>query len=180
LKKIIGKTILLREYCIDDAEYIFQWRNDKNTTIYMGKKYRNPSTLEQVKSSLENIIKSKITDAIFYAIANKETEEYIGGIDLTSIDPIDKTCIMSIVVGYEIYRNKGIASEAISLLMEIAFKKLHLHKIELNVFEKNIPAIKCYQKNGFIIEGKSRDHMIINDKYENLIRMGILESEYNK
>ena len=178
LKEIIGKSILLRKYCIDDAEFIFNWRNDKKTTIYMGKKFRDQATMDQVKSSLSNVINLKNKDSLFYAIADKDTKEYIGGIDLTSIDPIDKTCVMSIVIGKEKFRNKGIASEAIGLLMDIAFMDLKLHKIELNVYEKNIPALKCYQKNGFIIEGTSRDHMIIDGQYENLIHMGILESEY--
>ena len=161
-----------------DAEFIFQWRNDKETTVYMGRKFRTQRTMEQVKDSLQNVISSDSKDSIYYAIAKKGTREYLGGIDLTSIDPIDKTCILSIVIGKNENRNKGIASEAISLILDIAFNKLHLHKVELNVFEKNIAAIKCYKKNGFMIEGNKREHMLINGKYENLIQMGILETEY--
>lgn len=146
----------------------------------MGKKFRNPATLKQVKTSLENVINSQSSDSLYYVIADKETKEYIGGIDLTSIDAVDKTCVLSIVIGQDKFRNKGIASEAIGLLMKIAFTELKLHKIELNVCEQNIPAIKCYQKNGFIIEGKLREHMIIEGKYGNLLQMGILESEYRK
>ncbi len=85
---------------------------------------------------------------------------------------------MSIVIGNKDSRNKGIATEAIYLLLKAVFEEMKLHKIELNVYDDNKAAIKCYQKNGFIIEGEKRDHMLINDKYHNLIQMGILESEY--
>ena len=180
MKKSFAHRIILRKYRLSDAAGIFSWRNDKETTKYMGKKFRNITTLKKTRDSLHKVMRSKSNDSAYYVIADKKTDAYIGGIDLTSIDRIDKVGILSIVIGNNEDRNKGIGTEAITLLLRKAFKDLKLHKIELNVDEENMAAIKCYQKCGFLIEGELRGHSIVDGKYHNLITMGILAADYSR
>ena len=178
MEEIIGNKIILRPYRIEDTVTIYKWRSNPLTTKYMGRKFRDTTTYEVIESGLSNLINTPPQDSVFYVIAQNVTKDYIGGIDLTSIDWTDKVGTMSIVIGDEAYRNQGIATEAIGLLLEYAFSSLDLHKVELNVYESNTAALKCYQKNGFKIEGKKREHMIIDGEYHNLVQMGILKSEF--
>lgn len=46
-----------------------------------------------------------------------------------------------------------------------------IEKIELEVFEDNIPAINLYKKFGFIVEGRKNRTIKINDKYKDMLLM---------
>jgi RimJ/RimL family protein N-acetyltransferase len=179
MENIIGKRVLLRDYRIEDITKIYNWNKNSITTKYMGAKYRNQRSLEEIEKSVIGIISDPPKDGLFYVIADKSTEEYLGGIDLTSIDWIDGNGILSVVIAEDKNRNKGIGTEAVLLIIGHAFKEKNLHKIELRVNSENIAAIQCYKRAGFKIEGTIRDHQLINGKYSNLHVMGILENEYS-
>jgi len=178
VERLVGSRIALREYASTDCVAIHKWRSDPQTTLWMGPKFRSPIALEEQKQRLERIISSPTADAVFFAIADRETLQYIGGIDLTGIDWTDRNAVLSMVIGDEANRNKGYGSEAIQLLLRYAFLRLKLHKIELNVSERNERAVRCYIRNGFQIEGRKRDHSFVNGEYSDDIQMGILESEF--
>ncbi len=178
VERLIGSRIVLRECTSSDCVHIHRWWNDQQTTLWMGRRFRRPTTIEERKEGLEKVINQPPEGSVYFAIADKGTLAYIGGIDLTSIDWTDKNAVLSIVIGDEANRNKGYGSEAIQLLLRHAFQEMKLHKIELNVSAKNEQALRCYMKNGFQIEGRKRDHDFVKGEYCDEIQMGILESEY--
>jgi RimJ/RimL family protein N-acetyltransferase len=60
------------------------------------------------------------------------------------------------------------------LIMEYTLKwcKLHqLHKLCLTVFASNEVAIILYKKNGFVEEGRQKDQVLLNGKYDDEIFM---------
>jgi RimJ/RimL family protein N-acetyltransferase len=65
-------------------------------------------------------------------------------------------------------------------ILDIGFKELDLHRIELNVFDFNTSAIACYEKAGFIREGLHRDVRKIGNEYWSLYRMSMLQDEWEK
>jgi len=175
---LIGTRLMLREYTMVDCDGIYRWRNNHRTTVWMGRRSRQAATLEDVRNSLSRIVDCPTEDSRYFAIAERTTGTYIGGIDLTSIDWTDRNAILSVVIASEEMRNLGYGSEALRLILGFAFVELKLHKVSLNVYDKNLPALNCYLKNGFRIEGRIRDHMLINGIYCDLIQMGILDSEF--
>lgn len=66
----------------------------------------------------------------------------------------------------------------INAVLDIAFNKFNLHRVDLGVFDFYEPAIVFYKKAGFIVEGSSRECRKINGEYWSLINMSILEDEY--
>lgn len=178
LNSLVGKKIELRQYSVSDAPHIHRWRVDSGTTIWMGRKFRHIPTIDEVSESLRRVIASKDTDCVFFAISEIGTHRYIGGIDLTSIDEIDKNGVLSIVIGSTADRGKGFASESIRLLLDFAFGSLKLHKVSLNVNSRNSVAVECYRSLGFREDGRQRYHHFIDGSFSDLILRSILESEY--
>ncbi len=176
--RLTGSKIVLREYALTDSVDIHKWRNDPDTTVWMGPMFRHPIAVEEQRMRLGRIINNPAEDAVYFAIADKSTSRYLGGIDLTSIDWIDKRAVLSILIADEANRGKGYGSEAIQLLLRHAFGEMKLHRIELNVSARNERALACYQKNGFQMEGRKRDHTYVKGEYSDDIQMGILEDEY--
>jgi len=71
------------------------------------------------------------------------------------------------------YRHKGIGTKLVHAALEKA-KTYGLYRIELEVFEDNLPAIELYKKFGFQVEGRKIGAVIIDDKYINPLMMALL------
>ncbi len=74
----------------------------------------------------------------------------------------------------------GYGTEAIELLLEYCFNTVNLNRIELEVYDYNIRAIKSYRKIGFIEEGRKRQFMWNKGKYYDAIMMSILAEEWSE
>lgn len=175
-----GKNIALREYRLGDAAHISSWRSDDETTRWMGRNFRVRKTTPEIEARLMGIIENPPDDSIFRVIADAETGEYLGGIDITSMDSTDRNGVLSIVIAERQNRNKGIASAAIRLLLNEAFTVYGLHKVELRVASGNRAAIRCYEKIGFVHEGRLREHVFVDGTFHDMLIMGILENEFRK
>ncbi len=73
---------------------------------------------------------------------------------------------------------KGIGTWATRMTCDFSFEKLHLHRLELDVFSFNPRAEKAYLKAGFKREGVLRDAVKDGDTYADDILMAILEDEW--
>lgn len=69
-------------------------------------------------------------------------------------------------------------TEAIKLIQEFSFNKLNLNKLELEVRTYNNRAIHCYEKYGFVEEGRLQENFFTDGEYTDTLVMGILKSEY--
>lgn len=75
-------------------------------------------------------------------------------------------------------RRKGIGTWATEVTRDFAFEKLHLHRLELDVYSFNPSAEKVYLKAGFKIEGVLRDAVRDGKEYADDILMSMLEEEW--
>lgn len=175
--KLTGTRIILREYRKEDLVYIRRWVNDYDITKYLSNLFLYPHTMHDTESFLNAMIEGK-TNMKGFVIADKDTEEYIGQIDLIKIDWPNRIASIGIVIGTKENLGKGYGTEAIKVLQEFAFNKLNLHKLELEVRAYNERAITCYEKCGFIEEGRLRENFYVDGKYTDTIRMGILKREW--
>jgi len=171
---------MLREYRKEDLKYMREWVNDPDVVDNLSDIFLCPHTFESTENFLETLLSKQSMDKIGFVIADKNTEEYIGQLDLMNIDWKNRITEMGIVIGNSKNRGKGYGSEGIRLLQEFVFNRLNLNKLELKVHDYNTRAIKCYLKCGFIEEGRLRQRFYINGKYTDYIMMGILKSEFEK
>ena len=74
-------------------------------------------------------------------------------------------------------RGRGIGTAAIVQLVEFGFVRHNLRRIHLQAIASNLAAIRAYEKAGFVIEGRQRQHAWVRGRYEDIVRMGILRSE---
>jgi RimJ/RimL family protein N-acetyltransferase len=74
-------------------------------------------------------------------------------------------------------RGRGIGTAAIVQLVRFGFERHNLRRIHLQAIASNVFAIRAYEKAGFVIEGRQREHAWVRGGYEDIVRMGILRSE---
>ena len=61
-------------------------------------------------------------------------------------------------------RGKGLCSPIVDQLLQIVFQQLNQSRVELNVFDWNAGAIRCYEKAGFVINPNKKLERTVNGK----------------
>lgn len=105
-------------------------------------------------------------------------DSLVGYGELTFIDNDCKSAHINRVVIKPEYRRKGFAAQLVAALLEYAFVKRKVHRIESLVFTHNYPACKLCKKIGFRSEGLLRDVIKVGNDYWSAYTMSILEEEY--
>ena len=99
-------------------------------------------------------IESKLEEnAIIFSMIEKETNEFIGNIEIMGINNNIGEIGIAITPKKQ---DKHFGQEAIKRLIEYAFSELNLDGLELNVYDFNPRGIKCYEKVGFVIDGQGK------------------------
>lgn len=172
--------ILLRELKEEDAPLMLEWMHDVD--IQKGfRKNMMDMTIETAKSFCQNAKFSHNLlsgESLHFAIVD-EKDEYLGTISLKNVDLFNKTAEYAIVVRKKT-QGKKVAKTATMLLLKKAFYDYKLHKVYLSVLHYNIAAIHLYKSCGFVYEGRAREHILINGKYETLEWYSILDYEFNE
>lgn len=104
----------------------------------------------------------------------------IGHISLSPVDPTmahHRHCDIAVGISPE-YRDKGYGTEAIQWILEWGFQRVNLHSIGLGTSSWNERALHVYDKIGFKVEGRRREHRWFNGKYYDYIELGMLKGEW--
>lgn len=75
-------------------------------------------------------------------------------------------------------RGRGIGTAALVQLVELAFVRHNLRRVHLQTIASNTAALRAYEKAGFVVEGRQRQHAWVRGRYEDIVRMGVLRSEW--
>ena len=82
------------------------------------------------------------------------------------------------MIGEKEYWDQGYGSEAMQLMLKHGFETLNLHRIWLQVYDKNVRGIRAYEKTGFTVESRFREAHYQHGRYYDIIIMSILRSEW--
>ena len=107
-----------------------------------------------IESSSQDIFESKQQR---FMIVLKETDEAIGAIDLFDFDPFHLRAGVGIILGEKKFRKKGLAREALEVIISYAGKTLLLKQLYCNITEDNEDSLKLFIEKSFVITGQKRD-----------------------
>nr|GFC96397.1 hypothetical protein [Tanacetum cinerariifolium] len=68
-------------------------------------------------------------------------------------------------------KGRGYCAMMVQAILQLGFEQLHLHRIDLGVYDFNHAAIRCYKKCGLQVDGVLRDVMRHDDHYWSLVEM---------
>lgn len=166
----------LREIKRDDIPIINSWRNKKELIDNLGAPFRYIN--EEVDMLwFDNYMRNR-TNCVRCAIVDNNT--ILGLISLMSIDYINQSAVLHIMIGDSNNYNRGIGSFAIREILNHAFSNLNLHRVELEVLDDNERAKHVYKKTGFSFEGKKRKAVFKNGNFVDIDIYSILKDEYIK
>lgn len=171
-----GKEIFLSPISSEHNlnEYL-SWINDQETTLYMGSG-RFPQTRESLTLYIDGFKNSR--NGMLLGIFLIKGSKHIGNITLQQIDWLNRFAEIGIIIGNKKFRGKGYSKEAITLVVEHAFRKMNLMKIYAGMIEGNEVSKKAFESIGFKVEGVFRSHFYLDGGYHDCYRLGLLKKEY--
>ncbi|WP_237224517.1 GNAT family N-acetyltransferase [Rothia nasisuis] len=113
-------------------------------------------------------------DLAIYAL---DQQKYVGEVAFNEYDPDNGSVNYRIAIG-QAGQNKGYGTEATKLMVDYAFEKLDLHRIELEVLDFNERAKHVYTSCGFVAEGRRREAFLIDGQYHDAVLKAVLRSDW--
>lgn len=112
-------------------------------------------------------------DRLDLAIEDRETGAYLGDLALSQIDEHNAHGSFRIALSVAA-TGRGIGREAIRLLLDYAFDRVRLHRVQLEVFDFNDRARRAYEKCGFEVEGRMREALHWDGEWHDVLVMAAL------
>ena len=165
---LTGDKIKLRPLRFEDWKKTISWRTDTDLTqMVMSQPF--PITDELEKEWFESELKNKSNKSVYFGIEELSTKELIGFIFLNNFNWINRTCQLGILIGAVREQGKGYGTETMNLIIKYAFNTLNLRKITLEVIDTNDKAQRLYEKLGFKIEGRLKNHYFSEKDYHDIL-----------
>ena len=166
----------LRELERKDLEKVNRWRNDPELIELLGAPYRFINLEVDIKW-YESYMGNR-GNAVRCAIVQDDYDEILGLISLVSINYINQSAELHIMIGDKENQGKGIGTFAVNIMLNHAFNNMNLRRVELSVLESNERAKALYEKCGFVYEGTKRQAKYKKGKFENVSSYSILRDEF--
>jgi len=173
-----GKLILLRALERDDLPLLHAFNNDIDVELAGGGDPPLPQSLSRLESEFDSKNADGGRDGMDFAI--EADNHFIGICALFNHDRVAHTCELGITIGNKLFWGKGYGREAVSLMVDYAFRYQNFRKVWLRVHGNNERAQRAYQAVGFAEEGRLKQHVFSNGRYDDLVLMAILKSDWEK
>ncbi|CDX30373.1 GNAT family protein [Mesorhizobium sp. WSM4935] len=110
-----------------------------------------------------------------WAVADFETDRCLGLVSYHDGHIRNKRA----AIGYFInpaYQSRGMATEAVSAMLDFCFEDLGLHRLQAFIDPDNTPSRKLAEKLGFEPEGLLRDHLRVGDSWRDEILYALIRN----
>jgi RimJ/RimL family protein N-acetyltransferase len=174
---IYGERVRLRATERDDIKKFYGWVNDPDVTRYLS-----------LYLPMSNVDEENWFDAMSRRDQSEKTLvieardgggwKVIGNCGVFGIDSVNSLGEIGIMLGEKDEWNKGYGTETMILLLRHCFDTLNLNRVFLHVYAENVRAKRSYEKAGFVEEGRLREAVYKHGKYDDLIVMSVLRSEW--
>jgi ribosomal-protein-alanine N-acetyltransferase len=174
--ELTSDRLCLRRITVNDAPVILALHSDADVMQCI------PLPLfTTMQHALDHIgkmdTKMAVNEWINWAITLKGDTQMIGLAGLYRIQAQHHRC----QVGYMLlpaYAGKGISTEATGLMLEFAFKQLHMHSVEALIYPGNTASERVLQKNGFVKEGHLTENVLHNGVFSDSIIYSLLRRNW--
>lgn len=170
---IKGEKVMLRAIEQTDLEALHRWINDAEVIQYLGMRF--PKSLLDERRWLE-----REQDPMKELAVGIQTLEgqLIGSCGLHRIDALNHCASLGVMIGEKEYWGQGYGTDALVTLCLFGFAEMNLHRISLHVYAFNQRAQRCYEKVGFVAEGRLREAVYKQGAYHDVLVMGVLREEF--
>ena len=174
-ERLEGTHVVLRRHVPENLRAFERWYSDPQVARLT--RYQDgPMRREEI----ERFFAARVVgqDSLALAIHERASGRLVGTCAFSQLDPENGSALYHITIGEKDAWGRGYGTEATRLMLEHAFRTLHLHRVALAVFEFNERAIRAYRRCGFVVEGRAREAIWRDGRWWDEITMSILDTEW--
>ncbi|UCE58119.1 MAG: GNAT family N-acetyltransferase [Phycisphaerales bacterium] len=167
-----GQDLFLRQNRIqvrptspDDLEFVIASERDSENLPFI-----RQWTLEQHRRAIDD------ESVLHLTIEAADDGRRVGYIILCGVGSVDRSIEFKRIVITE--KGGGLGRDAVRAIETIVFETFGAHRLWLEVMVKNTRAKQLYETEGFVEEGTLREAAQVQDRFESLVVMSMLEAEY--
>jgi diamine N-acetyltransferase len=162
-----GENIRLRAIEPEDLELLYRWENHSDwwgfgSTVAPYSRYQLKNYIEQSHCDIYELKQLRLM------IEQLSDAKTVGSVDLYDFDPYHLHAGVGILVDSD-YQQRGIASEALTLLERYAFSFLRLHMLYAYANINNEASKKLFLSQGFTASGVLRDWSVSEDGFSDVV-----------
>lgn len=170
-------SVFLRAFEPDDYQLINEWRNDFNVQAFMVGRFRYVSA-ERERKWVESKINDDRVDLFLAICLNDESKRMIGYASITNIDYVNRKAHMGGIVLAGDGHNTKHLTDSYLLIFDHVFTDMCLHRLDGLFIVENKNAYLMNKMIGWTFEGIERDAIFKNQRFHDLQRISIIDSEY--
>lgn len=174
-----GPSVIIRPLVPGDADDVYAHVSSKDVarwTFTIPHPYPREEAAAFIRRSKRSLSKG---ESITLGIVPNDVDKVVGVVSLKGINTTHKAAELGYWIGTD-YWSCGYTTEAVQLMLDIAFRTLRLHRVWAIVFESNTASQQVLRKCGFVHEGTLREAILVNRKRESLLNYGLLRDEYQR
>ncbi len=151
-KTIMSERLVLRQFSMSDVQDMFDnWANSSEVCKFLS--WEPHGHLAETKRLLAARVNNYQNNDVYnWAISLKEDHKAIGSISVISMSQKHQNCEIGYCIG-EAYWGKGIATEALKMVMTFLFREVGMHRIQAKHDTLNVASGKVMKHVGMKLEG---------------------------
>lgn len=157
-----GTTISLRAVEPNDASTLFIWEN--NPANWRVSHTEVPFSMHNIHQLIEQFSNLRNSGQLRVMIVSNESYQALGTIDLFDVNFKHGFATIGILIADEANRGKGIAKEALGLLIDYCKVELELQNLQCFIQGDNEASIALFTKLGFRQVGVRKDWYLYHGK----------------
>lgn len=160
---ITGEHILLDFPQHTDVDTLTIWENDPRNWLVSDTVA--PFSRKQIEAFIEENNDIYESGQLRFMIRFKNSNESVGCVDLYNFDPKNKRVGVGVLID-EKHRGKGMAKEALKLLVSFCFEELEAHCIYAEVLSTNISSRNLFESLNFSCNGTRKEWLWDGSGYQ--------------
>jgi len=161
-----------------DAEELAAWHSEPEFQRLGFDQGARPLSTAEARTQMERW-RDDWPASVTFAVRALDDDRLIGMTRLYDVDHLHGSAVLGLSVGRRSEWGRGFGTDASRVTIRYGFQELNLHRIWLDVFGYNDRARALYERLGFEVEGRLREHMLRDGRRYDVILMGLLRSEWN-
>ena len=172
------ERLILRPMLVSDADDMYDYASREEVTRYL---LWSPHTSKKNTQDFLRYIRTSYGLGDFYdwAVVEKESGRMIGTCGFTRFDFPHNVCEIGYVLNPD-FHGKGYATEAARRVIDFAFSRLEVHRVEAKFMKGNNASLRVMEKLGMTFEGYRRDSMLVKGKYRTIGVSSLLYEEWKE
>ena len=164
----------LRQFRTDDADAMYECFTNPEAMRF----WNHPVYTKRIETerAVRNFIDCTPSYYRFLAVSDAKTDRCVGPVNYHDGHIRSKRVSIGYIIGPTRHR-QGIATEAVSAMLDFCFGELGLHRAQAFIHPDNAASIALVEKLGFSREGLLRDNLRVGDVWRSDVLYALLVTD---